>query len=106
MTKILYGNIVSQLKTLRIGVYPFVMYLSKHSCLTTEINDKIQYVVESGLIEKWTADYKETRFSNSDRLDKNTPRTLNIAQLLGVFQLYCLLLIVATISFVVEIVNS
>lgn len=105
-TRIFNGKrLYRKIHTLRIGVYPFVMYLSKHSCFTPAINDKIQYVLASGLIEKWTAEYKETRFSKSQRRhDENVPRTINITQLIGVFQLYGFFLIVASISFILEIV--
>lgn len=105
LTKIINGKrIYPKVSTLRIGIYPLVMYLSKHSCLTKEINEKIEYVVTSGLIEKWTAEYKE--ISNFDRLDKKIPRTLNITHLTGVFQLYALFLIVASIIFILEIVAA
>lgn len=94
-------RVYTELNTLRIGVYPFVMYLTKHSCLTTEINNKIEYVVTSGLIDKWTAEYKRTRFLD---LDKNIPHTLNIMQLSGVFQLCALFLVAAFILFIFEII--
>ncbi|KAG4076488.1 hypothetical protein HA402_014452 [Bradysia odoriphaga] len=94
----------TKFKTLRIGIFPFVLYLPKQSCLRGEINQKIQSVVESGLIEKWTSDYKEIRFADSD-LDI-VPRKLNMTQLLGVFQLCGLILVVALISFILEIVSS
>lgn len=92
-----------KVKTLRIGVYPFVMYLSKQSCLTNEINNKLQYIEAAGLIEKWTSEYKETRFSNSD---ERVPRKLNLTHLFGVFQVYGLLLGVAFVAFIIEIVRQ
>lgn len=87
-------------KTIEITSNVHTIYLPKRSYLMESLDNKILFMNENGLVFKWSAPFSDS----FEDVDANIPRKLNISQVLGVVQVWFGLLIIATVSFVSEVI--
>lgn len=90
-------------KTIEISTCSHIIYLSKRFYLREAMDDEITYMNENGLTSKWSASYKGSAIL--EYIDTNIPRKLNISQILGMIEVWFGLLILASISFILEILS-
>lgn len=84
-----------------IMTVPVVFYLHKNSFLTDILNEKIDDLKSSGLIDYWISKYLDPNYLHL-KSSMQGPKILNFRELLGAFQLCSFGLFCATISFVIE----
>lgn len=80
--------------------YNIVIYMHKQSCLVGEVNQKIIYLVNSGLVQTWAAQFTDKNFLKHTSTNKAV--AINFVQLLGAFQLLSTGLIMGGIIFILE----
>lgn len=81
-----------------------VIYFNKISCLVSEVDHKIMYLVSSGIIQKWSSGFIDKKFLK--HRSSTSAKALNFSQLLGAFQIYLVALLVSFTSFSVELLLS
>lgn len=84
----------------RLMMVPIVFHLRKHSCLTAPINNRLEKLVNSGLMEHWVDEYRDAKYSTVRKI--RTPQTLTMDQIKGIFYICAALHATALIVFVVE----
>lgn len=84
-----------------ILTYNIVIYMHKQSCLASEMNQKIMYLVNGGLVQTWAAQFTDKKFLKHAATSKAVG--INIVQLWGAFQLLYTGLLMGTITFVLEL---
>lgn len=81
---------------------PSVYYLHKHSYLTEMVNEKIDALKTSGLIDYWISKYLDPKYYRVKQIARERAK-LNFSTLLGAFQLLVSGTIVAFTTFVLEL---
>jgi hypothetical protein len=79
---------------------PLVIYCRKNFYLLDEINEKIEFLKASGLINFWHSQNIRKRFLTVNNL--NLPKILNIKQLSGCFHIVLLGTFVSFVVFLLE----
>ena len=81
---------------------PITMYFPKNSYLVEPLNEIIQLLYSSGLINYWTSINEDKKFLNSRSLSKE-PKKLTIEHLSGPFQIWMFASASAIVVFVFEL---
>lgn len=76
---------------------PVVMYFQKGSFLTATFNAKLYQLMYGGLIEYW-----DNEFPRKGRKKIVLPKILTMSHLIGIFQIWCLGCLLATMAFMME----
>lgn len=86
----------------RLFMYSPVFFFRKKSILTTEFNEQIQTLRETGLIEFWTKNFIDDRKPESKHTQ---PTKLKMKNILGAFQICGIMLLISVIVFLLEIIS-
>lgn len=79
-----------------------VVYMTKSSCLSIEVDGIIIYLVNGGLIRKWAAHYIDKRFLK--RKSTSNAVSLKVNQFLGSFQLLFVGVLASSVMFALEMI--
>lgn len=86
----------------RLFLMPVVMFFPKYSSLPYFINKELLFYAEYGLIKHWTREYTDKRFI-SVKYDRKRPKKLKIANIIGIINVCCVLIIISCIVFIMEL---
>lgn len=86
----------------RIAMFPIVLYLRKHSCLTEPINDRLRRIINGGLMEHWINKYRDVKYTRIRTI--RTPQILTMEQIQGIFYICAVLHAIALVTFIIEVV--
>lgn len=89
----------------RIFLLPLSIFMQKHSCLESIINQQIELFSSNGLIEKWSNVYREKLIIGRKRPSQQ-PKKLKFVEVSGAYQLCTFLYGMSTIIFIVEVFSA
>lgn len=85
--KLNYKNMTLTVCKEFLFTFQYGIYLRKNSFLETPYNQKIRNLKSSGLINFWASDYIRQEFMNI-KIRDDSPKKLNIDQLMGGFEVW------------------
>ena len=112
LTPVLYLNEVNKKNfTLRVckerfSFNHFVLYFRKNHFLVDEISEKIDAMLENGLIQHMTSKYIDQNMPKADTATSEGLKVLAIDHFAGLFKLYGFFLLTTVLVFVVEIITK
>lgn len=90
----------------RLFLMPVVIYFPKCSVLPNLFNNRMIFYREFGLIEYWTQQYTDSRSQlQSQKYEKPLPKKLNIKNIIGIVEIYLVLLLLSGLVFIFELLS-
>lgn len=99
------GFRVERSKT-RIMLVPIVFYLQPLSCIEEPINELINWMVSSGIIEYWASTLHTPLGYGGHEDEQHEPQRMNMHQLLGTFWICAGMLGMAGLVFFAELLSQ
>lgn len=99
--KLNYKNMTLTVCKEFLFTFQYGIYLRKNSFLEEPFNHKIRSLKSSGLIDYWASDFISQEFMNI-RIHDNSPKKLNIDQLMGGFEVWFIGITTGFIIFTLE----
>ena len=87
-----------------IVTYNIVIYMHKQTCLATQFNTMIMYLMNGGLVYNWASNFIDPKYLKRNPTSRAT--SLNIEQLSGAFQLFAGGLLISSFVFIYEKCSS
>lgn len=85
----------------QLVITPVVLYFQKGSFLTNPFNEKLNELINAGLIEYWNNLYLQTNVEATS----SGPKILTITHLIGIFQIWITGCLVAFMVFIIEVLK-
>lgn len=101
--KLNYKNMTLTVCKEFLFTFQYGIYLRKNSFLEAPFNQKIRNLKSSGLIDFWASDYIRQEYMNI-KIHDDSPKKLNIDQLMGGFEVWFIGVATGFMFFALEIV--
>lgn len=100
--KLNYKNMILTVCKEFLFTFEYGIYLRKNSFLEAPFNEKIRNLKSSGLIDFWASDYIRQEYMNI-KIRDDSPKKLNIDQLMGGFEVWFIGIATGFVIFALEI---
>lgn len=92
----------------RIMSLSFTIYFRKNSYLITSVNEELQLYITHGLLLHWERKYIDEKFIDKKLMQYSSGqvKALRWEDIEGLFQVFGCLLVIAMVSFVLEVISK